>query len=309
MGPTASGKTKLALALHKHFLTDIISVDSALVYRGLDIGTAKPTLDELKHAPHRLIDLRDPSESYSGGEFYQDAKNEIESIVAEQRIPLLVGGTMMYFNLLQRGFSELPPADASIREEIDAEAKALGWPAMHEKLKSIDPKTADQIHPNDSQRVQRALEVYRTTQQPMSHWQTQCALPPLPYTFINIVLMPNERARLHERIEQRLQQMFDQGFVDEVRELHQRDDLHGDLPAMRMVGYRQVWEYLDGEYDEAEMRRRALFATRQFAKRQLTWLRSWPDTHCFDTDDPEIESNVVDLIRREIGSEAVGKKG
>jgi len=274
MGPTASGKTDLALDLVKRFPADIISVDSALVYRGMDIGTAKPDAGTLHRAPHRLIDIRDPEDSYSAGDFVRDARAEIETILGRGRVPLLVGGTMMYFRALTRGIAELPAADEGLRSEIDAEAGQRGWPAMHTELANVDPAAAARIEPNDSQRIQRALEVFRLSGKPLSAWQAQAEQRDDDVEFLRIGLSIEPRRLLHERIAARLDEMMEAGFVEEVRGLFARPGLTAQSPSMRAVGYRQIWKYLDGEYDLDEARRRALYATRQLAKRQVTWLRS-----------------------------------
>lgn len=284
MGPTASGKTHLAIELTKNFPCDIISVDSAMVYRGMDIGTAKPTAAEQALASHRLIDICDPSESYSAGQFRQDALIEIEKILQQERIPLLVGGTMLYFHVLQRGLAELPPADEEIREKIATEAAAAGWENMHAKLVAIDPVAAARIHPNDPQRISRALEVYELTGKSLTETMQQKASQPLPYQFTNIAIAPAERTIIHERVEKRFDNMLQRGFIEEVEKLYRRGDLHADLPSMRAVGYRQVWDYLAGILTYDEMRERGIIATRQLAKRQLTWLRSWENLQWFDSE-------------------------
>lgn len=274
MGPTASGKTELAVSLCKRFPCDIISVDSALVYRGMDIGTAKPDAQTLKRAPHRLVDIRDPEESYSAGEFVRDARREMDEIFARRRIPLLVGGTMMYFRALTEGIAELPMADEKIRREIDAVAEQSGWPAVHAELKAVDAAAAERINPNDSQRIQRALEVYKASGRSLTEWQRATGAPAEEIAYIKIALNIEPRRLLHERIALRLDQMVDSGFVDELRRLRERPGVTRDSPAMRCVGYRQFWSYLENECSLDEARDRALFATRQLAKRQLTWLRS-----------------------------------
>lgn len=274
MGPTASGKTDIALSLCKRFPSDIISVDSALVYRGMDIGTAKPDADTLRRAPHQLIDIRDPEESFSAGEFVRLARSAMEASFAQGKLPLLVGGTMMYFRALTQGIAELPTADKAIRAQIDLEAAGKGWPAMHAELVAVDPGVAARLSPNDSQRIQRALEVFRSSGKPLSEWQQQADAVIGDIEFIKIALEVEPREVLHERIELRLEQMIDNGFLDEVRTLHARPDLTADMPSMRCVGYRQFWKYLEGDFEQGEARDRALFATRQLAKRQLTWLRS-----------------------------------
>ena len=274
MGPTASGKTDVAIRLAQEYPIDIISVDSSMVYRGLDIGTAKPTAEELALAPHRLIDIRDPAQPYSAADFRVDALREMAEITSKGRIPLLVGGTMLYFKVLKEGLANLPEANEVVRAEILLEAQTHGWPYIHQKLATIDPVTAARLTPNDSQRLQRALEVYYLTGTPLSVLHQAQEIQTLPYRLLEIALLPKERSVLHERIEKRFDLMLANGFVDEVRALKAREDLHLELPAIRSVGYRQVWEYLDGVYDAKEMRYRGIVATRQLAKRQHTWLRS-----------------------------------
>jgi len=274
MGPTASGKTDIAVRLAERFPLDVISVDSALVYRGMDIGTAKPDPRVLQRVPHRLIDIREPEESYSAGEFVRDATTAIEQIQRAGRLPLLVGGTMMYFRALTQGIAELPEADDAIRATLDAEAARSGWPTLHAQLAEVDPVAASRINRNDSQRIQRALEVYRTSGRSLSEWQSAEPVTGKHYRFLKIALIAESRKALHARIERRLKSMFASGFVEEVRTLRARPGLTSRDPAMRAVGYRQVWAHLDGEFDAAEAERRTLYATRQLAKRQLTWLRS-----------------------------------
>ncbi len=286
MGPTASGKTDLAIELCKKLPCDIISVDSSQVYRGMDIGTAKPEIDVLRESPHRLIDICDPCESYSVGEFLGDARREIKQISAAGRIPLLVGGTMLYFKALREGLADLPPANEKIRGEIEQQAVDKGWPFVHALLAKVDPEGAAAIHPNHSQRIARALEVYRVsglslTQLIEQQLQKGCGVAPLEkdHRIVQLALIPTDRAALHRRIEQRFDLMLSLGFVNEVKVLHQRGDLTTDLPAVRAVGYRQIWAYLEGECTYDEMRARGVAATRQLAKRQLTWLRGWTDLH------------------------------
>ena len=275
MGPTASGKTDVAVGLCERFPCDIISVDSAMVYRGMDIGTAKPDSATLRRAPHQLIDIRDPEESYSAGDFVRDAQAAIDKSLANGRVPLLVGGTMMYFRALTQGIAELPQADTRIRNELDTEAAENGWPAMHAELARIDPATAARLEPNDKQRIQRALEVYRASGKPLSAWHAEAQPRPDPaYEYVKVGLHIEPRAVLHQRIEQRLDGMLAQGFEDEMRALYARPKLDREMTSMRSVGYRQFWKYLDGEIGPEEARQRTLFATRQLAKRQLTWLRS-----------------------------------
>jgi len=300
-GPTASGKTEIAIRLCKRFPFDVISVDSALVYRGMDIGTAKPDRATLERTPHRLIDIRDPEEPYSAGDFVRDANKAMEEIFAAGRIPLLVGGTMMYFRALTGGIAELPSADEALRAQIDAEAAASGWPAMHAQLSDFDPSAAARIEPNDSQRIQRAIEVYRSSGKPLSEWQAMAGQAPVAagVRFIKIGLFPNDRACLHERIENRLNAMFNNGLVNEVKALSGRPGLTADAPSMRAVGYRQVWEYVSGDCSLDEAAYRALVATRQLAKRQLTWLRSEQDMHCFDP----LEADVLEPISVTLATE------
>jgi tRNA dimethylallyltransferase len=276
MGPTACGKTALALALRELLPVDIISVDSAQVYRGMDIGTAKPDAETLARAPHRLIDIRDPAEAYSAAAFVADAHREMDAIRATGRIPLLVGGTMLYFQALTAGIAELPAADPAVRAELDAAAARYGWPHLHAELARVDPETAARLHPNHSQRIQRALEIYRTTGQRPSRLLPRRARPvAADYELEFVALIPGDRALLHHRIERRFAAMVEAGLVDEVRALRTRGDLHPGLPALRAAGYRQVWAHLAGECDAQTMIAGACAATRQLAKRQLTWLRGW----------------------------------
>lgn len=292
MGPTASGKTDLAISLCKRFPCDIISVDSALVYRGMDIGTAKPDAETLRRSPHQLIDIRDPEESYSAGDFVRDARAAIASSFENGRIPLLAGGTMMYFRALTKGIAELPAANADIRVQIDQEASEKGWPAMHAELEQVDPVVAARLNPNDSQRIQRALEVFRISGKPLSEWQRDADADTGDIEFVKIGLNIEPRELLHARIEQRLELMIGSGFEDEMLTLRARPQLRKDSSAMRSVGYRQFWKYLDGEYSRQEARDRALFATRQLAKRQLTWLRSENDLFSVDP----LEAQAIDTI-------------
>lgn len=293
MGPTASGKTDVAISLCKRFPFDIVSVDSALVYRGMDIGTAKPDAETLRRTPHRLIDIRDPEERYSAGDFVRDARAEIDKIFAAGRVPLLAGGTMMYFRALTGGIAELPAANAEIRAVIDRDAENLGWPALHERLESVDPDAAGRIKPNDRQRIQRALEVYMASGRPLSEWQAEAASDVnQDLNFVKIALQPATRQILHERIEQRLNIMLNNGFLDEVKVLYDRPGLTADHPSMRSVGYRQMWQHLAGETSLDEAARRALYATRQLAKRQITWLRSESDLSSYDP----LEAITIDAI-------------
>lgn len=295
MGPTASGKTALAMALSDALPCDIISVDSALVYRNMDIGTAKPTASELAKYPHRLINLRDATQSYSAADFCQDALVEIANIRANNRIPLLVGGTMMYFKSLIEGISPLPPANSDIRREIEAEAAAESWEIMHQKLAQVDSVSAARIHPNDPQRLIRALEVFRLTGNTLTQL-TQIKGNKVEGNILQFAITPKERKTLHARIELRYQQMIGQGFEQEVIELKKRNDLHEDLPSIRCVGYRQMWQYLEGKYGHDEMIFKGVCATRQLAKRQLTWLRSWPNLQWLTTDDTVNLSQVLAAV-------------
>jgi tRNA dimethylallyltransferase len=279
MGPTASGKTGIAMRLADTLPVDLVSVDSALVYRGMNIGTAKPAAELLHRYPHRLIDLRDPEETYSAGEFVRDAHMEIEAIQAHGRIPLLVGGTMMYFRSLIDGIANLPGADRSVRAAINEEAGQRGWPEMHRQLAEIDREAAAKIDPHDSQRIQRALEVYRLSGRSLSAWQADTRPGRPACDFVKIALFPEPRAVLHARIAERLDKMLSAGFIDEVRALMNRPDLTAEHGSMRAVGYRQYWSYLQDDTDPAEARAKALAATRQLAKRQLTWLRSERDLY------------------------------
>ena len=274
MGPTASGKTAFAMELYDKYPIDIISVDSALIYRGMDIGSAKPTKQEQQEYPHKLIDICDPAESYSAANFRHDAIEEIEKSLSNGRTPLLVGGTMLYFKALIEGLSPLPAADSEIRQQIEEKANKLGWQAIHEELKKVDPVSAQRIHPNDPQRLNRALEVYLISGKSLSEL-TQESGEALPYDIMQLAIMPEDRAELHQRIEQRFLQMLDQGFEDEVKTLMLRSDLHTNLPSIRCVGYRQMWEYLNGDISYDEMVFKGICATRQLAKRQITWLRGW----------------------------------
>lgn len=291
MGPTAAGKTDLALALAQQLPVDIISVDSALVYTGMDIGTAKPSPQELAQAPHALINIRDPSQAYSAADFCRDATPLIHASHAAGRIPLLVGGTMLYFKALLEGLSPMPATRPEVRAHIEAQAQALGWPALHQQLAAVDPTTAAKLHPNHSARIGRALEVFHQTGQPLSHWQTTHSPGLLHHCrWLQLAIAPFQRAVLHQRIEQRFQRMIEQGFIEEVSQLHQRGDLHPDLPAMRAVGYRQVWQFLEGQISHSDMLAQGVFATRQLAKRQLTWLRGWPGVQWLHTPDEQAHS-------------------
>ncbi|QEH45491.1 tRNA (adenosine(37)-N6)-dimethylallyltransferase MiaA [Aggregatibacter actinomycetemcomitans] len=274
MGPTASGKTDLAIQLRQHLPVEVISVDSALIYRGMDIGTAKPSKAELSLAPHRLIDICDPAESYSAANFRTDALREMQDITSLGKIPLLVGGTMLYYKALLEGLSPLPSADEKVRSEIEAKAERIGWAALHQELGKIDPISAQRINPNDSQRINRALEVFYLSGKTLTELTEQKG-DALPYEIRQFAIAPEQRDLLHQRIEQRFHKMIELGFQQEVEKLYRRADLHENLPSIRCVGYRQMWEYLRGDYSHDEMVFRGICATRQLAKRQITWLRGW----------------------------------
>lgn len=296
MGPTASGKTALAMALRQSLPVELISVDSALIYKGMDIGTAKPGADELAVAPHRLIDILDPAQAYSAADFRRDALREMEQISAAGRIPLLVGGTMMYFKALLEGLSPLPSADAAVRQRIEAQAKEIGWEGMHRQLCEIDPVAATRIHPNDPQRLSRALEVFFVSGNTLTEL-TKTTGEALPYNVHQFAIAPATRELLHQRIEQRFHQMLTAGFEAEARVLFARNDLHKDLPSIRCVGYRQMWSYLSGEIDYDEMVYRGICATRQLAKRQMTWLRGWDDVCWLDSEKPqEALDKVIQVV-------------
>jgi len=299
MGPTASGKTRLAVSLVERFPLDIISVDSAQIYRGMDIGTAKPDAATLARAPHRLIDIRDPLESYSAAEFRRDARAEMERIWQVGRVPLLVGGTMLYFRALAGGLAALPSADAGTRERLAREAQDIGWHGMHERLRGLDPVAASRIHPKDPQRIQRALEVIELTGRKMSDLQKERAeTEPLPDGFqpLRLVVCPAARPTLHQRIEARFQAMLDQGLVGEVAALRARGDLSPRLSSMRCVAYRQAWSHLEGEIDHAEMCRQGVVASRQLAKRQLTWLRQDSEALWYDLDSDLAQESVFERV-------------
>ncbi len=295
MGPTAAGKTGLALAVHDRLPVEIISVDSSQVYRGMDIGTAKPSLEEQVRATHRLIDIRDPARPYSAAEFRTDALREMAAITAAGRIPLLAGGTMFYFRALEAGLSPLPSADPAVRRRLAEEAAHAGWPALHERLRQRDPDTARRINPHDSQRVQRALEVLELSGRPLSELAAGIR-PAFPYRAVRLVACPEERSELHRRIAARFHHMLQQGLIGEVEALWRRGDLSPELPSVRTVGYRQVWEYLSGNVNYQEMVERGIISTRQLAKRQLTWLRATRGIPWFDSSQKEFEHVVVDYL-------------
>lgn len=304
-GPTASGKSAAALAMAARWPLEIVSMDSALVYRGMDIGTAKPTPDERAAVPHHLIDVVDPLHAYSAAQFAQDARALILDIRSRGHVPLLVGGTLLYLRALLQGLDDMPPADAGVRDQLEREASRLGWPALHQRLAEVDPATAARLPPGDSQRIQRALEVFEISGRPLSsfHGVRTAARARLPESAL-LSLEPTDRAWLHERIARRFDAMLEQGFLDEVHALRARGDLHADLPSMRCVGYRQAWETLDahgGHLDTkalASLRERGIFATRQLAKRQLTWLRGMPERELIPCDAPDAVASVIDRCAR-----------
>ncbi len=296
MGPTASGKTSIAVDLVQHLPVELISVDSALVFRDMDIGTAKPDAATLARAPHHLIDIIAPTGAYSAAAFRHDALRLMADITARGKIPLLVGGTMLYFKALREGLSPLPQADAALRAELDAEIARHGIERLHAKLAEVDAETAARLHATDTQRIQRALEIYRLSGQPMSVLIRQQEQNPLPYRIVPVALLPSERAALHQRIATRFAEMLKLGLVDELRRLRQKYRLHRDMTSMRCVGYRQAWEYMEGEITEAEVREKGIAATRQLAKRQLTWLRSTPDIVELDCLAPNVAQMVLDRI-------------
>jgi tRNA dimethylallyltransferase len=295
MGPTASGKTDVALALSQKFPVELINVDSAQVYRGMGIGAAKPLPEVLAAHPHRLIDICDPWEHYSAGRFCRDAVAAMEEIRAANRIPLLVGGTMLYFQALERGLADLPEADPELRAQLDARAASEGWPALHAELNKLDPVTAARLNQTDAQRIQRALEVCLSAGEPMSELLAATA-PPVQADYLNIALLPSDRSVLHARIEQRFDQMLAEDFEAEVRALLELPDMSAEMPSMRAVGYRQIARYVAGELTLDEAREQAIVATRRLAKRQLTWLRSWPDLHSVDCLSPDCGASVSGIV-------------
>ncbi|AKM29843.1 tRNA (adenosine(37)-N6)-dimethylallyltransferase MiaA [Pandoraea faecigallinarum] len=300
LGPTASGKTAAALALAQDTPLEIISVDSALVYREMDIGTAKPSAEELAAVPHHLIDIIDPRDTYCAAQFREDTLRLVDGIAARGRRALLVGGTMLYYKALTQGLSPLPAADADVRAALDEDAARDGWPALHARLASVDPATAARLAPNDSQRIQRALEIFLLSGKPMSQWlaeQAPARDTASPHTFVPVALEPGERSILHARIAERFRLMLAAGFIEEVERLRARGDLDPGLPSMRCVGYRQVWEYLDGKTDYDTMRDKGIFATRQLCKRQLTWLRSMPERHIVDCTAPDATQRALATVR------------
>jgi len=300
MGPTASGKTAVAVELARHLPVEIISVDSALVYRDMNIGTAKPDAATLAAAPHHLIDIMAPTAVYSAAAFRTDALRLMQDITARGNIPLLAGGTMLYFRALRFGLSDLPQADAAVRAEIEEQAARLGWPRMHEELVSLDPETAARLKPNDSQRIQRALEIYRISGQPMTALLALQQKYQLPYKLIPLALLPSERKQLHERIATRFADMLKLGLLDELQELKKKYALHGDMASMRCVGYRQAWQYLAGDIDKTALLEQGIAATRQLAKRQLTWLRGMPDNIEFDCLARDLNLQVLAAVRERL---------
>jgi tRNA dimethylallyltransferase len=296
MGPTASGKTDLALELIQYFPFEIISVDSAMIYRGMNIGTAKPDPEILSRIPHHLIDICDPNESYSAAKFKADAENKIKEILSKGKIPLLVGGTMLYFRTLQQGIAALPEGNATLRRELLSEGTQYGWEVMHERLSQMDPDASSRIHPHDRQRIQRALEVYLLTGKNLTTYLKEQSQAILEDKVYNIILEPLDRALLHERIATRFKMMLEKGLVDEVQDLKARFDLNNDMPAMRSVGYRQVSAFLEGQCSFDEMCEKGIIATRQLAKRQLTWLRSWPLGERFVSEDENLKQGVINYL-------------
>lgn len=296
MGPTASGKTTLAVELVKRYPVEIISVDSALVYRDMAIGTAKPDAGVLAVAPHHLLNIRDPSEVYSAADFREDALLAMAEISATGRIPLLVGGTFLYFRALQHGLSDMPAADREVRTRLEAAAQRAGWEALHARLAAVDPESAARIKPTDPQRIQRALEVYELSGRPMSAFHAQQTAAELPYRLLKLALIPADRSLLHERIEARFRQMLADGLLEEVRNLFERGDLTAELPAMRAVGYRQVWQYLSGQLEYEAMVEQAIIATRQYAKRQLTWLRGESGLQRFVAEDRHVLERICQRL-------------
>ena len=305
MGPTASGKTALAVELVQRLGCGIVSMDSAMVYRGMDVGTAKPAPEILRLAPHKLIDIIDPAESYSAARFRADALAAMDEIRAAGRIPLLVGGTMLYFDALQHGLSDLPQADPRLRAELDARASEAGWPALHAELAHLDPVAAARIHPNDPQRIQRALEVCYISGRPLSELQSHSTVESGEYRYVKLGITPVERSQLHGIIERRFRSMMEKGFVDEVMHLRSRGDLHAGLPSMRAVGYRQLWQHLDGECALEEAVRRGIVATRRYAKRQLTWLRAEPDVTWFDSNAPQLVDQACAIAAQRLSATGV----
>ncbi|MBI2295642.1 MAG: tRNA (adenosine(37)-N6)-dimethylallyltransferase MiaA [Betaproteobacteria bacterium] len=300
MGPTASGKTGVAMRLARELPCEIINVDSAQIYKGMDIGTAKPGPDLLRRVPHNLLDVIEPHESYSAARFRDDALAAMREITERDRIPLLVGGTMLYFKSLVEGLSELPEADPMIRLVIDTMAEEQGWPAVHARLRQVDPETAARLSPNDAQRIQRALEVYYISSKPMSDFLKKPKYVYFPYTPIKVALVPGDREKLHDRIARRFDAMLEGGLVAELKQLREEFGLEASMPSMRCVGYRQAWDYLEGRIDLAGLREQGIAATRQLAKRQLTWLRSMEGVTEFDCLEQDVAELVLEYLRREL---------
>lgn len=294
MGPTASGKTSLAIEAAKELNGEVVSVDSVLIYKGMNIGTAKPSMQERAGIPHHLIDIVSPDVSYSVGDFLKDAQTHIDEILARNKMPILAGGTMMYFNALIKGINQLPISDGSIRQKVQDQITLKGLNAVHQQLQEIDPTSAKRIHQNDSQRITRALEVYFTSGKTLTQWQS-AEKSVLPYKFVQVSIMPLERVQLHKNIELRFDQMLAQGLVDEVKLLLNNYTLHEDMPALRSVGYRQVWQHLQGQFSEPQMRERGIIATRQLAKRQVTWLRAWDNLTELETAN---KNNIDRLVEK-----------
>lgn len=309
MGPTASGKTAIATALAARFAVEIVSVDSAQVFRGMDIGTAKPAPEVRRRVPHHLLDIIDPDQRYSAAQFVEDAAELMAEITARGRVPLLTGGTMLYFKALKEGLSNLPPADPNVRLVIDTMAQESGWPALHAELARIDPDTAARLQPGDAQRIQRALEVFYITGEPMSALIARGRSQPPPYALIEIALEPSERAQLHARIAERFEIMLELGLIGELRRLRERYDLSSSLPSMRAVGYRQAWHYLEGELGLAGLREKGVAATRQLAKRQLTWLRAMPGVTRFDCLADDVVDQLTAFVAARLGSDDIERTG
>ncbi len=301
MGPTASGKSQVAISLAKRFDLELVNVDSASIYRHMDVGTAKPDAETRRTIPHHLLDLVDPTETYSAARFREDALRVIAEITGRGRVPLLVGGTMLYFKALQSGLNDLPAANPALRTQLEEQAREEGWAALHARLRQLDPHTAARLKPGDSQRIQRALEVVLTAGRPLSALYRETTRQPLQARLCCLGLWPGERSILHTRIAQRFDRMLDDGLEQELRDLRQRFVLHPDLPAMRAVGYRQMWQYLEGELPWQDMRERGIIATRQLAKRQMTWMRSWPDLVRLDSLDPALPQQIQQEVEQFLG--------
>jgi tRNA dimethylallyltransferase len=305
MGPTASGKTTLSVQLAQALNGEIISVDSALVFKGMDIGTAKPTQEERGGIPHHLIDILDPAEAFSTGQFRRQALNIMGDITSRGKIPILVGGTMLYFNALNSGLAKLPEADADIRAKLDQDLEKLGKEALHQRLAKVDPESAARIHPNDPQRIQRALEVYEISGKPLTSFFIEAQAQDIPYQRIKLIIAPQDRAILHDIIARRFKQMLEQGFIDEVVALYQRGDLTEKMPSVRAVGYRQAWSYLQGEYDLETMIEKAIVATRQLAKRQFTWLRREVDAASFQAGQKDLLAKVLETVNDKLSNVSI----